>query len=167
MKRPLHERFGSETVTNLQRLHVTAIPQRTQAPVRGATVAACNGHGRWLDGVVSAMSACLGVAQIATGGHNARGNAVAERANQTLGRVLRTASDSECKNVKEHLQCISFAHNITCNSVTETSPFQAGHGLKARTVSEARMDLPRLQFDAEEGMSADAAKLWEKGLPKK
>jgi len=47
------------------------------------------------------------------------------------------------------------------------SPFQAGHGLKARTISEARMDLPRLQFNAEEGISTDAAKLWEKGLPKK
>jgi hypothetical protein len=28
------------------------------------------------------------------------------------------------------------------------------------------MDLPRLQFDAEEGMSTDAVKLWEKGSPK-
>jgi hypothetical protein len=105
------------------------------------------------DGVVSAMNAYLGVTQITTGGHNARGNAIVERVNQTLGQMLRTASDSECKNIKEYLQCISFAHNATYNSVIETSPFQAGHGLKARTISEARMNLPRLQFDAEEGMS--------------
>jgi hypothetical protein len=81
--------------------------------------------------------------------------------------MLRTASDSEYKNIKEYLQRISFAHNATHNSVIEMPPFQAGHGLKARAISEARMDLPRLQFDAEEGMSTDAAKLWEKGLPKK
>jgi hypothetical protein len=30
----------------------------------------------FVDGVVSAMNACLGVTQIATGGHNARGNAI-------------------------------------------------------------------------------------------
>ena len=121
----------------------------------------------FVDGVVSAMNAYLGVTQITTGGHNARGNAIVERVNQTIGHMLRVASDSEYKNIKEYLQCISFAHNVTYNSVIEMSPFEAGHGLKARTISEARMDLPRLQFDAEEGMSTDAAKLWEKGLPKK
>ena len=121
----------------------------------------------FVEGVVAAMNAYLGVTQITTGGHNARGNAIVERANQTIGHMLRTATDSEYKNIKEYLQCISFAHNVTYNSVIEMSPFEAGHGLKARTISEARMDLPRLQFNAEEGMSTDATKLWEKGLPKK
>ena len=34
MKRPLRNRFGIETVTNLQRLHATAIAQRTQVAVK-------------------------------------------------------------------------------------------------------------------------------------
>ena len=34
VKRPLRNRFGSETVTNLQQLCATAIPQRTQVSVR-------------------------------------------------------------------------------------------------------------------------------------
>ena len=45
VKRPLRNRFGSEAVTNLQRLYVTAIPQRTQVSVR--VERPCNGRGRW------------------------------------------------------------------------------------------------------------------------
>ena len=34
VKRPLRNRFGSETVINLKRLYATAIPQRIKVPVR-------------------------------------------------------------------------------------------------------------------------------------
>lgn len=122
----------------------------------------------FIEGVVAAMNRYLGVTQISTGGHNARGNATVERVMQTIGHMLRTATDAEYKNIKEFVHCIAFAHNCTFNSAIEMTPFEAGHGLPARTISEARMDLPRLQFTAEEGNSkTDGVKLWEQGLPKK
>ena len=44
------------------------------------------------------------------------------------------------------------------------TPFEAGHGLRARTITEARAN-PRLQIMAEGGMDIDDAdKNWEKSL---
>jgi hypothetical protein len=45
-KRPLRNRFGSGTATNLPRLQVTAISKRTKLSVRVA-VTVCDGRGRW------------------------------------------------------------------------------------------------------------------------
>ena len=87
--------------------------------------------------------------------------------NHIIG-VNKQPRHAEYKNIKEFVHCIAFAHNCTFNSAIEMTPFEAGHGLPARTISEARMDLPRLQFTAEEGNSkTDGVKLWEQGLPKK
>ena len=121
----------------------------------------------FVEGVVACMNRYLGIKQITTGGHNARGNATVERVMQTLGHMLRTAKDAEYNNIKDYIHCMAFGHNCTYNSVIEMSPFEAGHGLPARTVTEARMDLPRLQFTTEEGIQTAAARTWEKGLPKK
>ena len=122
----------------------------------------------FVSGVVSVMNKYLGIKQITTGGHNARGNATVERVMQTVGHMLRTSKQAEYDNIKEYVQCMAFGHNCTYNSVIKMSPFEAGHGLPARTISDARLDLPRLQLTAEEGNASDGAvKLWEKGLPKK
>jgi transposase InsO family protein len=99
-----------------------------------------------LYGLVAAMNHYLGVEQITTGGHNPRGNAIVERFMHTLGRMLRIASNDEYSNIKDYLQCITFAHNCTYSSVIECTPFEAGHGLRARTVAEARMAIPKLQL---------------------
>jgi len=121
----------------------------------------------FVHGVVAAMNAYLGVTQITTGGHNARGNATVERVMHSLGHMLRTAPLTDYKNIGEYVHCMAFAHNCTYSSVIQMSPFEAGHGLAARTISEARMDMPRLQLTTEEGSQTDATKLWEKGLSKK
>ncbi len=92
-----------------------------------------------MSGLVAAMNHYLGVEQITTGGYNPRGNAIVERFMHILGHMLRIASNDEYNNLKDYLQCIAFAHNCTYSSVIECTPFEAGHGLRARTVAEARM----------------------------
>ncbi len=104
--------------------------------------------------LVSAMKHYLGVEQVTTGGYNPRGNAIVERFIHTLGHVLRIASNDEYNNLKDYLQCIAFAHKRTYSSVIECTPFEAGHGLRAQTVTEARMAIPILQLLDEE--SGDA-----------
>jgi hypothetical protein len=92
----------------------------------------------------SGMNNYLGVEQIITGGYNPRGNAIVERFMQALGHMLRIASkNEEYSNLKDYLQCIAFAHNCTYSSVIECTPFEAGHNLRARTVAEARMAIPK------------------------
>jgi hypothetical protein len=54
--------------------------------------------------------------------------------------MLRIASNEEYNNLKGYLQCIAFAQNCTYSSVIECAPFEAGHGLRARTVAEANED---------------------------
>jgi hypothetical protein len=120
-----------------------------------------------MSGLVSAMNHYLGVEQITTGGYNPRGNAVVERFMHTLGHMLRIASNEEYNNLKDYLQCIAFAHNCTYSSVIECTPFEAGHGLRARTVAEARMAIPKLQLLEEEADDSPTAQAWDKSLPKK
>jgi hypothetical protein len=51
--------------------------------------------------------------------------------------------------------------------VIECTPFEAGHGLRARTVAEARMAIPKLQLLEEESDDSPATQAWDKSLPKK
>jgi hypothetical protein len=64
--------------------------------------------------------------------------------------------------MKDYLPAIAFAHNTAFNSAINCTPFEAGHGLRARTITEARAG-PRLQIIAEGGMDlTEADKNWEK-----
>ncbi len=101
-------------------------------------------------GVVAAMNRYLGIQQITTGSHNPRSNAVVERFMQHLNACLSKCDDSQYKNMRDHLPAIAFAHNTAFNSAINCTPFEAGHGLRARTITEARAN-PRLQITAEEG----------------
>jgi hypothetical protein len=101
-------------------------------------------------GVVAAMNRYLGIQQITTGSHNPRSNAVVERFMQHLNACLSKCDDSQYKNMRDFLPAIAFAHNTAFNSAINCTPFEAGHGLRARTITEARAN-PRLQITAEEG----------------
>jgi transposase InsO family protein len=104
----------------------------------------------FVDGTVHAMNRYLGIKQITTGGHNPRSNAIVERFMQHLTGCLTKCDDTQYKNVKGYLPALAFAHNTGFNSAINCSPFEAGHGLRARTITEARAS-PRLQITAERG----------------
>ena len=59
--------------------------------------------------------------------------------------MLRKLTDKEYKNIKEILPSLQFAINTTYQSAIECTPFEAGHGLKARTVTDARLQRPQPQ----------------------
>ncbi len=48
-----------------------------------------------MKGVVHKICKYLNIQQIVTGGHNPRGNAICERANQTLGNMIRKLTDKK------------------------------------------------------------------------
>ena len=88
------------------------------------------------------MNQYLGIKQITTGGHNPRSNAIVERLMQHLTGCLTKCDDTQYKNIKDYLPAIAFAHNTAFNSAINCSPFEAGHGLRARTITEARAPHP-------------------------
>jgi hypothetical protein len=105
----------------------------------------------FVDGAVHSMNRYLGIKQITTGGHNPRSNANVERFMQHLTSCLTKCDDTQYRNLKYYIQAIAFAHNTAFNSAINCTPFEAGHGLRARTITEARAS-PRLQITAEEGI---------------
>jgi hypothetical protein len=98
----------------------------------------------------------LNITQILTGGHNPRGNAICERANQTLGAMIRKLNDQEYKELKDYIPAFQFAMNITPHSAIGCSPFEAGHGLPATTLSSARLLASRYPRNHLEGQHGDS-----------
>jgi hypothetical protein len=96
------------------------------------------------------MNQYLGIKQVTTGGHNPRSNATVERFMQHLTGCLTKCDDSQYRNIRDYLPAIAFAHNTAFNSAINCSPFEADHGLRARTITEARAS-PRLQITPERG----------------
>jgi len=120
-----------------------------------------------LEGLVKKVSKYLGIQQEVTGGHNPRGNAICERVNQTLGAMLRKLSNPEYDHIKEVLPPLQFAVNTTHQSSIECTSFEAGHGLKARTIAEARFQRPMPQGEGggdDGGLVGDAGSKFDKSL---
>ena len=110
------------------------------------------------------MNRYLGIEQITTGSHNPRSNAVVERFMQHLNGCLTKCDDAQYKNMKDFLPAIAFAHNTAFNSAIKCTPFETGHGLRAKTITEARAN-PRLQITAEEGTDIqEPDSTWEKSI---
>ena len=108
-----------------------------------------------MKGVVRQLCSYLNISQILTGGHNPRGNAICERSNQTLGAMLRKLDDQQYKNVKFYIPAFQFAMNTTPHSAIGCSPFEAGHGLPASTLSSARLLAARYPHNSLEGQEGD------------
>jgi hypothetical protein len=118
----------------------------------------------FVKGAVAAMNRYLGISQVTTASYNPRSNAVVERFMQHLNGCLTKCDDTQYNNMQDYLPAIAFAHNTAFNSAINCTPFEAGHGLQARTITEARAG-PRLQIVAEGGMDLlEADKNWEKSL---
>jgi hypothetical protein len=116
----------------------------------------------FVKGVEASMNRYLGITQVTTASHNPRSNAVVERFMQHLNVCLTKCDDTQYNNMQGYLPAIAFAHNTSFNSAINCTPFEAGHGLQARTITEARAG-PRLQIVAEGGMNLlEADKNWEK-----
>jgi hypothetical protein len=109
-----------------------------------------------LTGAVSAICEYLKIDQIRTGGHNPRGNSICERVNQSIGSMIRKLSDQEYKQLKTiALPAFQFAINTSFNSAIGCTPFEAGHGLAATTIAQARLQATRYATTAEGGRDGD------------
>ncbi len=94
-----------------------------------------------MQGIVRQLCQYLDIAQIVTGGHNPRGNAICERVNQTIRGMIRKLSDLDYKDLKNFLPYFEFMINTTLSSATKRTPFEIAHGLPARTIAQARIEV--------------------------
>jgi transposase InsO family protein len=101
---------------------------------------------------VSAICEYLKIDQIRTGGHNPRGSSICERINQSLGSMIRKLNDQEYKHLGTRaLPAFQFALNTTFNSAIGCTPFEAGLGLAATIIAQARTQAVRESTSAEGG----------------
>jgi hypothetical protein len=115
-----------------------------------------------MKGVVQRISSYLNIKQIVTGEHNPRGNAICERANQTLGNMIRKLTDKEYNTLNTlALPAFQYAMNITPHSSIGCSPFEAGHGLPAQSVAHARLLAQQTLVDGARVMDPDVDDLLE------
>ncbi len=109
-----------------------------------------------LTGAVSAICEYLRIDQIRTGRHNPRGNSICERVNQSIGAMIRKLSDQDYKQLKTiALPAFQFALYTTFNSAIGCTPFEAGHGLAATTIAQARLQATRYATNEEGGRDGD------------
>jgi hypothetical protein len=62
--------------------------------------------------------------------------------------MLRKCDDDQYQDINLYLPAMAFVMNCTFSSALNCTPFEAGHGLPARTIAQARADASRIQFDA-------------------
>jgi hypothetical protein len=71
--------------------------------------------------------------------------------------MIRKLNDQEYKHLGTRaLPAFQFALNTTFNSAIGCTPFEAGHGLAATTIAQARMQATR------ESTSAEGGKRWRR-----
>jgi hypothetical protein len=69
--------------------------------------------------------------------------------------MIRKLSDQEYKQLKR-IAIPAFALNTKFNSAIGCTPFEAGHGLQATTVAQARLQTTRNATSADGGRDGDA-----------
>jgi hypothetical protein len=89
---------------------------------------------------------------------------VSVQANQTLGAMIRKLNDQEYKDPKDYIPAFQFTMNITPHSAIGCSPFEAGHGLPATTLSSARLLASRYPHNHLEGQDGDSIEDSEPGV---
>jgi hypothetical protein len=70
--------------------------------------------------------------------------------------MVRKLSDADYGSIEKiALPAFRFALNTTFNPAIGYTPFEAGHGLSATTIAQARVQVTRRAIDAEEGRDGD------------
>ncbi len=129
-----------EHVPSRSQLHVASVLLKHVILSRGVPLSFRTDNApELMRGAVEIICQFLNKEQITTGGHSPRGNAICERVNQTIGAVIRKLSDHEYKNLSTlYLPSFQFAINTTFNYAIGCTPFEAGYGLMATTITQAR-----------------------------
>jgi hypothetical protein len=70
--------------------------------------------------------------------------------------MIQKLSDADYANIEKNaLPAFQFALNTTFNSAIGCTPFEAGHGLSATIIVQARVQVTRHAIDAEGGRDGD------------
>ncbi len=80
------------------------------------------------------LSKSFGIKQTSTLGHHPTGNAAIERVWQFVGKCLMMMTDQQHGSWQNYIRLIEHVYNTTLNRTLGFTPFEAAHGLPARSV---------------------------------
>ena len=122
---------------------------------RGCPLLIHSDHAReFISKAMTQLTSIIGCSTTTTKGHNPQANATMERCWQFLNKCIRQMSKSQYDNIHLYLPLITACWNQTPNAITGISPFEAEHGMKARTIIDALNS-----NDLDQGMSATSEDL--------
>ena len=107
--------------------------------------------GEFLSKAMESLCSIIGCARTTTKGHNPRANSVIERVWAYVGNCLRMMTKQQYENFHLYLPLIAAAWNSLPSATTGISPFEAEHGMKARSIADSLVENPTT-----EGMEASA-----------
>ena len=87
-----------------------------------------------IGGATKTICDFLGCKQTSTLAHHPTGNAAIERLWQFVGKALRQMTDDQYKSYEKYVRLMEFTWNTMETRSTAATPFEAAHGLPARTV---------------------------------
>ena len=82
----------------------------------------------------------IGCKQTTTLAHHPTGNAAIERLWQFVARCLRLMSNEQYKRWERYVRLMEHVWNTTLHNVLKCTPFEAAHGLPARSVLDTYVD---------------------------
>ena len=86
----------------------------------------------FVNSLFHSLEQLTGISRSRTTPYHPMGNGQCERFNQTLFGMLRTMTESQTSNWKNHVNKMTFAYNSTRNDATGFSPFELLFGRKPR-----------------------------------
>ena len=112
----------------------------------------------FLGGVTKALATILGCKQTTSKAHNPMANSKIERVWAFVALCLRQMTDSQYENFHLYTPIMAHIWNTSTDSDTGISPFQAEHGIQARTPASSFWDKPpsKSSIATPEGLSATA-----------
>jgi len=82
------------------------------------------------------LSKSFGLKRTTTLGHHPTGNAAMERTWQFVGKCLTMMTDEQHANWENYIRLMEHVYNNTANRTLGFTPYEAAHGLPARTVAD-------------------------------
>ena len=123
----------------------------------------------FLSKIMKKLCSIIGCKQTTTLAHHPTGNAAIERLWQFVARCLRLMSNEQYKRWEKYVRLMEFVWNTTFHNVLKCTPFEAAHGLPARSVldtyveQEAKREGDLMTSDGIEAMK-QTARAFEKQI---
>ena len=101
-----------------------------------------DGAKEFLLGAAEILSKLLDYQMTSTKAHNPQANAKMERVWQFVGNCLQSMTSKQYENFDKYMDILSHVWNTTPDTDSGLTPFQLEHGMRARSIPDAILEIP-------------------------